>query len=185
MPAFKKVSGVQVTKCTPEVIKEICNYLLIGAYVETAVVMAGVGKKTFYDWIKNSHDPEKKGYKKIYAELRVALDKAVEEATLRDLAVIDRAANGSATEYERYQEDTYDERGNDISGRIVEIGGHPVVKKKGVAADWSASAWRLERRKPKEWSRTEKVEHSANSGAPQIVLSMPSNGREVVKKENG
>lgn len=187
MPAFKKVSkGVQVTKCDDEVIEKICSYLRIGAFVETAVVMAGVGKETFYKWIKASHKEDHPDFKPIYATLRHAVDRACEEATIRDLLNIDKCAMGQDWEYERHPEGTKDDNGRDISGHLMlNSRGNPIPKKIGMAADWSASAWRLERRKPKNWGSIQKLEHSGDVPAgPQIVVTLPSNGREVKKPGN-
>lgn len=130
---------------TKKMIKEVEKYLKIGCYVETAVVMAGIGKTTFYTWMKESHKEDCS--EPLYVELRVAVERAVEEAEARDLMNIERAAMGKRQEYER-----------DEKGQVLFDGkGKPVVKEFGMAPDWSASAWRLERKNPKRWARTDKV----------------------------
>ena len=176
MPAFKKVKKkqLQVTKCTPEVIKDICNTLRLGAFIETAVVMAGVSKTTYYNWMKwsrPSDKPElKRHYKPIYAELRVAVERAMEEATVRDLQNIDSCAMGADVVYMRNQE----------GGLIYSENGRPIVLKPGTAPDWSASAWRLERRS-KEWNRTDKKELSGPDGKPIETQEKKVEDPEVVK----
>lgn len=142
-----------VTLCTEEVIEVICNNLRLGSYLESAVIMADVSKETFYKWIKASRSEDHPDYKPIYATLRHAVEKAQEEATTRDLLNIDKAAMGSEPQFMR-----------DENGGIVFENGKPVVLKPGARADWSASAWRLERRKPKEWGRTEKLELTGKDG---------------------
>lgn len=168
--SFPRVSGVPVTKCTDEVIDKIVNNLRLGLYLESAVILADVQKTTFYTWIKNSHDPEKRGYKKIYAALRVAVEKAMEEATARDLMVIDKAANGQEWEYER-----------DSDGNLVLNGrGNPIVKKIGQAPNWNASAWRLERRRPKEFGARSQVEHTGSVGTSEKEI--PLTEAELIEK---
>lgn len=174
MPAFKKLNkGIQVTKCTEEFIQKMCNILRAGAYPETAAVMAGAEKKTFLDWMRWSHPEIRDGvrnkkYKPIYASLRYAVEKAIEEATCRDLMNIDKCAMGIDVEYMR------DEKG----GIVFAKNGNPIILKLGLNPDWKASAWRLERRFSKQWARTEKVEHSGPEGAPIETSIEPSQERE-------
>lgn len=153
MPAFHKVKkGKQVTKCTQEVIDIICNTLRVGAYTETAVVMAGVSKETYRRWMILAQ----KKPNSIYAALRAAVLKAQEEATVRDLVNIDKAAMGEEPVYMR-----------DKDGSIVfSENGKPIVLKPGSKRDWNASAWRLSRRKPKDWAPIQKMEHSGPEGGP-------------------
>lgn len=150
--AFNRVVGRPVTEPTQEVIEKIVNTLRLGAYIETAVVLAGVPKRTFYLWAKKGNeDPDS-----IYGQLLHAVERAQEEATARDLLVIDQCANGKKAEYER------DEKGN----LILDPEGNPILLQQRMIPNWNASAWRLERRRPKEWGRTEKIEHSGPGGGP-------------------
>lgn len=166
MPAFKKVNKrKEQTKCTPEFIEKMCNFLRTGAYPETAAVMAGASKDTFLDWMRYSH-PTHKYYKEIYADCRHAVEKAIAEAELRDLVNIDKCAMGQDWEYERHPDGTIDpESGRDISGHLVlNAKGNPIPKKIGTPSDWHASAWRLERRNPKRWARQEKIDVTQHEG---------------------
>lgn len=83
----KKKMG-RPNKLTPELQKTIVTYILLGAYVETAAKAAGLTKDTFYDWLHKGAT-QRKG---IYKDFSDAVLKAMEEATLRDLNVIDKAA---------------------------------------------------------------------------------------------
>lgn len=165
MPAFRKVKkGGRPPKLNDELIEKICNTLRLGTYIETAVVLAGVQKVIFYEWIKLAH----KNPGSIHAKLLNAVEKAQEESVVRDLLNIDKCAMGQDWEYER-----------DPQGNLVLNGkGNPIPKKQGIPPDWHASAWRLERRHPKQWSRTEKLETTGKDGGPQVIVTIPSNGRD-------
>lgn len=145
-----------------------------GAYIETAAVVSGVSKQTLYAWCKLGH----KKPKSLYAKLLDAVERASEECTTRDLLNIDKCAMGVKNEYER------DENGN----LVVDGQGNPIVIQHGAKPDWKASAWRLEKRSSK-FQRQEtniNVKHPTNeNGQPvepvQIVIELPSNGRELKK----
>lgn len=181
MPAFRKVKKeAQVTKCTPEVIQKITNAMRVGMYAETASVLAGVNKDTFHRWLKNSYPTlssqglKNKHYKPIFAELRSAVEKAIAECEIRDLMNIDKCAMGQDWEYERYP------KGDPREGQLVlNSRGNPIPKKAGRPADWTASAWRLERRHGSTWNKPDKHDHTVREAAPQVVVTLPSNGREA------
>ena len=126
----------------------------------------------------------------IYGEFLDAVSRAIAESEIRDLTVVDKAAMGQDWEYERHPDGTVDENGKSIAGQLVLNGrGNPIPKKIGHSPNWAASAWRLERKHPKRWAVTQKLEHSGKEGAPQIIVELPSNGREVrefidVKKDD-
>src|SRR5690242_14634289 len=40
------------SKCTPAVVKKICEALKLGATYELAAAYAGIGERTFYDWME-------------------------------------------------------------------------------------------------------------------------------------
>jgi len=151
MPAFKKLKSGAPAKLDRDLINKISNVLRSGSYIETAVIVCGVSKQTFYNWVKESH---KKGCDPIYLEFLDAVERAQEESQVRDLMNIDVCAMGRDWEYER-----------DAEGNLIYNGrGNPIVKRMGIAPDWSASAWRLERRHSKHWSKTDKVELTGKDG---------------------
>lgn len=128
-----KWPGGRPPKLNDELIKTICSAIRMGAYIETAVIYAGINKETFHDWIrKGKEKPRSK-----YGMFSDSIMKASAESELRGIADIDRASKG---------ERSVDKDGNP---------GEWVLK-----PDWKATAWRLERQKPKHWSpkSTVKVE---------------------------
>ncbi len=46
------------TALTPQVQKGICASIAAGCYVETAVQLAGISRRVFYDWLKRGHSGE-------------------------------------------------------------------------------------------------------------------------------
>lgn len=118
-------------KLTNDLIEAIAAPIRQGAYVETAVALAGVSKQSFYRWLREAENEDAYG---LVLKLSDAVKKAMAEAEMRDLAVIDRAAQ---------------------------------------SGEWTAAAWRLERKHPERWGRQAKVqlEHSGAEDKPIKVQS--------------
>lgn len=139
MKGLKGTPGAPV-KLTEDLIKQICNAIRSGAYMETAASYCGIDKVSFYKWMKLGRQKPRS----IYGALINALDKALADAELRDIVTIDRASTGTPAQY--------DEDGNLI--------------KQEMRPDWKASAWRLERKFPKKWGVKAHLEHSGPDGSP-------------------
>ena len=186
--SFKKASKPKDGRpdaLTPETQEKIVNYIRLGLYVESAVVLSNISKVTFYAWVKKAHK-QKTGK---FRDFLNAVEKAFEEATLRDMKVIDDSIMGTKTIYERHPEGTKlplrDERGRpvlygekhpewgepimiDVSGQVVmDEKGKPVVLQQGIPPNWSASMWRLSKRKPKEWGSHIPVEKEEDESIPE------------------
>ena len=78
------------TKLTKKVTEKICLAIRGGAYAETAAAFAGIGKTSFYKWLKKGNNPEEKP---IYKTFVNAIEKAMADSEISDLAVISKAAN--------------------------------------------------------------------------------------------
>jgi hypothetical protein len=74
-------------KLTPEVQALIVTYLRAGNYVETAAVLAGIHKDTFYDWVKRGRRGEAQ-----YEAFVLEIDRAMAHAEAREVARIVKAA---------------------------------------------------------------------------------------------
>lgn len=77
------------SKLTPEVSKQITDVIAAGNYIETAAAYAGIHKDTLYDWLKRGR-AAKTG---IYSDFVEAVEQALAQAEVRDLAIIGKAAN--------------------------------------------------------------------------------------------
>jgi transposase len=75
------------TKLTPELQKEIVGYIEAGNYIEVACEAAGISQSTFFDW-------KARGAKKqpLYSEFLEAVKKAESKAEIRNVVVIQKAA---------------------------------------------------------------------------------------------
>jgi transposase len=150
-PRFKKGKG-RPTKISPEIQKKIVEAITRGNYTETAAALAGISKDTFYAWLKKGARQKKGPFK----EFSDAVDRAQAEAEAMDLVRIEVAANGRPTKLLR------DEKGN----IIFDEKGKPIIMERSVYPDWTAAAWRLERRFPERWSSKARIEHTGKDGGP-------------------
>jgi len=76
------------TKLTPEVQERIITALRAGNYQETAARYAGISEATFYDWMARGREEPGSAF----AEFLEAVEKAKSDAEVRDLYLIDQAA---------------------------------------------------------------------------------------------
>lgn len=83
--------GGRPTECTPELIEKIVTYVMDGNYVETACLLAGIAKKTFYNWLKMGQE-ETGG---IHAKFLHAIEKAAAWSEARDLNAIGAAGRSN------------------------------------------------------------------------------------------
>lgn len=145
MPKYPARPGAP-TKLTPEIIKTICNALLIGNYFETACAVAGIHKDSAYAWLKLAT----KNPKSIHKQFSDAVSVAQANAESRDLAVIEITAHGTKAQY-------------DENGHLVRA---------EVQRDWRAAAWRLERKHPKKWGRLDRHEITGKDAGPLTFVDL-------------
>ncbi|MBX2987871.1 MAG: hypothetical protein KF802_08225 [Bdellovibrionaceae bacterium] len=126
-------------KLTEQLIETIAQAIRVGAYVETAVALAGVSKDSFYRWLRQAESDDSTP---LTVKLSDAVKKALAESEKRDLDVIDKAAQ---------------------------------------EGEWTAAAWRLERKFPNKWGRQSKVqlEHTGMDGGPIEIQSMTEDEMET------
>lgn len=126
-------------KLTEQLIETIAQAIRVGAYVETAVALAGVSKDSFYRWLRQAESDDST---LLTVKLSDAVKKTLAESEKRDLDVIDKAAQ---------------------------------------EGEWTAAAWRLERKFPNKWGRQSKVqlEHTGMDGGPIEIQSMTEDEMET------
>jgi hypothetical protein len=76
-------------RLTSELIEKLASTIMKGAYVETAVALHSISKNTFYRWLRQAKSDNPTA---LCQELSHAVEKAMAEAELRDMEVIDQAA---------------------------------------------------------------------------------------------
>jgi hypothetical protein len=189
-----------IGKLSPEREGEIIKYLQLGLYLEQAFQMAGIGASTGMLWLnrgkreqerkekyfemlerwKEADDKKKptsiekkkreaarkehnKAHKreKVYSDFQQKVAKALAHSELSDLGVIARSAMGGAV-LERKTVTTGE--GEEATTTVFE---------KLSSPQWQASAWRLERRNPKRWARTQRIEVGGDDEKPPVgVVAM-------------
>lgn len=61
------------TKISPEICEDIVKYIKAGNYPEVAASLAGVSRKTFYNWLKKGHKSKSNG---VYKQFLHSIKKA-------------------------------------------------------------------------------------------------------------
>lgn len=144
-----KHPGGRPTKLTLETQNMIAQAIRANAYPETAAALVGIDRDTFYTWLK-------RGAKEIsgpYKEFSDTIKKALATGQMRDLAVIDRAANGYDVEKTRTLAKNLINAAGKKIGNTIET-----TTERYREFAWQAAAWRLERRFPRLWGKVERPE---------------------------
>lgn len=165
--------GGAPTKLTQDIIDKIVQGVRIGAPVLTATALQGLSYETVRNWIiLGVKSPDS-----LHGAFLQAVNTAVAQWEIGDIAVIHRHANGAPAEY--MMEPVRDNKGNvvftkDAKGNKVALqqpvrdgDGNPVLVKSEVRSDWRAAMERLSRRKPRHWQRREQL--SINSDPDEVL----------------
>lgn len=75
------------TRCTPEVVKRVADAIRGGNYANVAARYAGIGERSFYKWMERGATGEEP-----YAQFRQAVKDAEAQAEVRNVALIQQAA---------------------------------------------------------------------------------------------
>lgn len=132
-------NGGRPTKLNKQIIEEIALMVKLGNYIETASAFAGISKVTLYEWMK------------------------------RGRRELERVNDGKGRKI-RKSEELYVEFLNAIEQAMAEAEVRDVQTiYNATKIDWKASAWRLERKYPDRWGKTEHHEVSGKDGKPLEV----------------
>ena len=115
------------TKLTPDTKEDIVNALRAGNSRRDSALYAGVSETTFYSWMSRGREGEP-----LYAEFLEAVEKAEAQSVVRNVAIIQRAA-----------EET-----------------------------WQAAAWWLERKRPDDWGRRQRMDIGTNKEELEVIVKI-------------
>lgn len=138
------------TKLTPAVRKRIEKAVRDGNYLNVAASLGGIHPATLFAWLKRGEEARSG----LYREFRDAIVSARHEAEARNIAVIQKAAQGYPVKRTV--------RKTDADGKVVE----EVTTTREF--DWRASAWYLERSFPKKYGKRDHLTHAGDKDAPAV-----------------
>lgn len=115
------------TKLTPDTKEDIVKALRAGNSRRDSALYAGVSETTFYSWMARGREGEP-----LYAEFLEAVEKAEAQSVVRNVAIIQRAA-----------EET-----------------------------WQAAAWWLERKRPDDWGRRQRMDIGADKEELEVIVKI-------------
>jgi hypothetical protein len=125
------------SKLTAKLQEQIVMTLRMGNYIETAAAFAGINKVTLYAWLK------------------------------RGRKEIDRVGDGERGKRVTKNEQIYVDFTNAVEVAMAEAELRDVqILYNAGKSDWKSSAWRLERKYPKKWGRSESHEITGKDGGP-------------------
>ena len=114
------------TKLTTELTEEIAKYLRAGNYIETTAALVGINRDSIYEWLKRGAAEQERLLKNPRARIRKRESIFVEFS------------------------DTVKKAQAQSEAMLVGLVG------KAAEKNWTAAAWRLERKFPDKWGRTER-----------------------------
>ncbi len=173
----------QPTKLIPELQEAMVQRLASGVPLQTACAHLRIAKQSHYNWIKRGEDERTrldtararpKASEAIYLAYMDAIEKALQEAHVRNLAIIQAAARGGAETDTTVQESFY------ADGRVRSRN----TTTRRSAPQWQAAAWYLERRHPDLYARTIKSEVTGKDGGPIEGVTMTKDDYDAFTREN-
>lgn len=141
------------SKFTEEVRHKVLQALRGGNYLETAAAYAGISVSSLHKYLKLGRQPDADP---LYAEFAQAVDEAIAQSEVTEVALIRRAATPQQSPV------------RDSDGSVVRDDEGRVVMETVHRGSWQAAAWLLERRAPGKWGRVDRqhVEVSGPGGGP-------------------
>ena len=127
------------TKLTTELTEEIAKYLRAGNYIETTAALVGINRDSIYEWLKRGAAEQERLMKNPRARIRKREQIFVEFS------------------------DTVKKAQAQSEAMLVGLVG------KAAEKNWTAAAWRLERKFPDKWGRTERNVATAQDDPPKDI----------------
>lgn len=180
-------------KLDAELIAKIEKAVAAGLYKETASALNGIPRSTFLEWLRWGAEEKQRieserakgvrgvrllARRRIYVELSDAVERAIAVADARDLGIVDKTAQGGLeTKTITTKTRTFpklDESGkplmdaNGVAVQVIEITREEKISHS--LPEWTAAAWKLERRDPKRFGRRTYKELTGADGKDLIPL---------------
>jgi len=133
----------RTTKLTPELHQAIVNAVSAGVSLVEAAQFAGVGRSTVLEWLDRGTGQGRRQGTEVYIAFYAAVQKALAADTVRRVARIEQAGRGGAVIYRKTT--THKDGSTSVEERLAQ-------------PDWAADAWHLERSKPDQWGRKDRVD---------------------------
>lgn len=155
-----------------------------GNYLETAAALAGVRTSTIRDWLYNGNATlralangtpahELPRHQLRYAEFADAITRAEAEAEAEDVARLQVLARGQAVATKEVIVEKRDRDGNLVEATTRK-------ETETLAPDSAALRWRLERRHPRRWQGSQRVELTGEDGGP-VELTVAEKREHVLE----
>jgi hypothetical protein len=148
--------GGRPTKLIPELADTVCGYVRAGNTVKDAIAAVGVDESTFYRWVRNGVERRAS----VYGQFRQSITQAKAEASIVDMAVIDRAGR------ERSQTVTT------VTKRVLQAGELVIAEEKVTVEDrppdWRAAAKKV------EWRNQWHADGAAGQATEQVPRDIMS-----------
>ena len=130
------------TKLTPQIQQAMANAITVGVPFKDACQLSGIGEETGAEWVARGEGRHRRPCTPLYAGFAVAITQARAQDLARRVARIHKAGEGG-TVVERTTT-TYPD------GRVI-------TKERYAEPKWEADAWHLERTRPEQWGRKDRL----------------------------
>lgn len=131
------------TKLTAALQEAIVNAVAGGIPFMRAVSLAGIAEQTAKEWRARGDGTSARPNAPVYATFAAAIKKAEAQDEARRILRINQAGQGGSVLYEK---------------TTTHPDGHVVTEVKRAAPEWTADAWHLERSRPDDWGRRDRID---------------------------